>query len=73
MLIELLIVAVASPSTQIVQDALENQILGPGFTVAKEYCGLLIKVDIQLIKKISLSLGVLMNMRYLSWRLSLIR
>ncbi|KAG0081745.1 spermatogenesis-associated protein 5-like protein 1 [Linnemannia elongata] len=28
----------------IVQDALENQILGPGFTVANEYCGLLIKI-----------------------------
>lgn len=46
LLITLLIVAIASPSTQIVQDALENQILGPGFTVANEYCGLLIKVYI---------------------------
>ena len=46
MLIELLIIEIASPSTQIVQDALENQILGPGFTVVNEHCGLLIKVDI---------------------------
>jgi hypothetical protein len=30
--------------TQIVQDALDSQILGPGFTVVNEYCGLQIKV-----------------------------